>query len=265
MRTCRVCGAPLLGSLLRCNACHAWNASDEGGPALPRIVNLASAEVVPVERLTSGPWDKSLGGGIVRTGAYLLGGPPGAGKTTLCLLACDALAAASNRPPLYIAAEQSLGEIRTNAERLRLECLDLFAMFEAMSFVATSELPFILSAMIREVQPVAVIVDSLPEFCADNTKLETRLLKSLKQDAVTNKCPVFVLAHVTKELEVAGLMRHQHAVDAVGVIEKNDKTDVRTLRWGKNRFGSTRTRFAFEMTETGIAEVEDSTGQRRTD
>lgn len=256
MRRCTRCGDPLWGDLIKCRGCGAWNAGSEALDA-PRLVRLGSAEVAPVERVRSGPWDKSLGGGLVRTGAYLIGGAPGAGKTTLCLMACDSIAYDSDAPPLYIAAEQSLGEIRTNAERMGLACLDAFLMFEAMSYKASPEIGEILSAMIRDVRPCAVIVDSLPEFTGHNEGLAGRLLKSLKLDAVATRCPILVLAHVTKDLDIGGLMTHQHTVDAVGVIEVDAKSERRTLRWKKNRFGSTRTRFVFDVTDEGIAEVTD--------
>jgi len=258
MIECARCGYPILTGGLQCPSCRAWNT---GGPSLvsapPPLVRLGDASVIPPERYQTGFWDRSFGGGIVRTSTILLGGAPGAGKSTLCQSLCDVLSVRTGRDSLYIAAEQSDGEIRTNAERIGVQALNAMIVFRAMNYVATADLPFVLSQTIREIAPVAVIVDSLPELCAENVNLEKRLLKSLKLDAVAMLCPVIILAHVTKEKDIAGIMKHQHTVDGVAIIDHNEKSDLRTLRMKKHRFGGTGVKTVFAMGEHGLIHVPD--------
>lgn len=244
---------------LQCPSCRAWNPGN--GEAVisnaPALVRLGDASIAPPERYETGPWDHSFGGGIVRTETILLGGAPGAGKSTLCQCICDALSARTGRDSLYIAAEQSAEEIHLNAKRLGLTAPLSMMVFRALNYIATHDLPFVLSQTIREVQPVAVIVDSLPELSGENANLEKRLLKSLKLDAVAMQCPVIILQHVTKDRDIAGLMKHQHTVDGVAIIDHDEKSDRRTLRMKKHRFGGTGKKTVFAMGETGLVHIPD--------
>ncbi|MHB8195851.1 MAG: ATPase domain-containing protein, partial [Vulcanimicrobiaceae bacterium] len=107
---CSGCGHESPRWLGRCPQCEAWNSFDErpfAVPAASRAVRSAAArrstpapvalreiarERVP--RIATGgrEFDAVLGGGIVPGSVTLVGGPPGAGKSTLVLQVAATLA-----------------------------------------------------------------------------------------------------------------------------------------------------------------------------
>lgn len=229
---------------------------------MPRLIRLSDASVIPVERYMTGPWDQSFGGGLAKTQTLLLGGKPGAGKSTLCLQICDELSEQTGRDTLFVGAEQAAGEIKYNAQRIGLRNIDRLILMQAMTVDSPEDLPAILSESIKACAPAAVIIDSLADLSGgdEGFALATAMCKSLKKDAIANTCPVILLQHVTKDGDLAGLMRHQHTVDGVGVLELDEKTEIRTLRLGKNRFGGTGKRTRFAMTEAqGLVHIPEET------
>src|SRR5688500_20279945 len=81
---------------------------------------LASVEPARLIRWTTGipEFDFVMGGGIVPGSMTLIGGEPGIGKSTLLLQAAARLEAAG-RSVLYASGEESPGQLRLRAERLR--------------------------------------------------------------------------------------------------------------------------------------------------
>src|SRR5690606_13111377 len=67
--------------------------------------------------LTIGEFSRVLGGGVVPGSLVLLGGDPGIGKSTLLLQTAIELAASDT--VLYVSGEESPGQIKMRAERLR--------------------------------------------------------------------------------------------------------------------------------------------------
>ena len=62
--------------------------------------------------------DRVLGGGIVPGSVTLIGGDPGIGKSTLVLQALAELSASGTA--LYVSAEESPGQIRLRADRMKI-------------------------------------------------------------------------------------------------------------------------------------------------
>jgi len=75
--------------------------------------------------------------------------------------------------------------------------------------------------------------------------------------AKSEEIPVFVVGHVNKEGAVAGPKVMEHMVDAVLYFEGDRSQEYRILRAVKNRFGSTNEIGVFEMTGSGLKEVEN--------
>ena len=69
--------------------------------------------------------------------------------------------------------------------------------------------------------------------------------------------PIFIVGHVNKGGDIAGPKVMEHIVDTVLYFEGERNQSYRILRAIKNRFGSTNEIGVFEMTETGLAEVEN--------
>ncbi|HJR53578.1 MAG TPA: ATPase domain-containing protein, partial [Gemmatimonadota bacterium] len=126
---CSVCAATSLRWAGRCPECGEWNSLVEevleravargaGAPAVAARP-LAEVDVSEAARVSTGTGelDRLLGGGIVPGGLYLLGGEPGIGKSTLVLQVAGRLAR-EGRKVLYLAGEESPGQIKLRAERL---------------------------------------------------------------------------------------------------------------------------------------------------
>jgi DNA repair protein RadA/Sms len=69
--------------------------------------------------------------------------------------------------------------------------------------------------------------------------------------------PLFLIGHVTKEGAIAGPKVLEHIVDTVLYFEGDKGNPFRILRAVKNRFGSTNEIGVFEMTESGLKEVDN--------
>jgi len=80
-----------------------------------------------------------------------------------------------------------------------------------------------------------------------------RLMRLAKAEGIA----VVLVGHVTKEGSIAGPRVLEHMVDTVLQFEGDRYQSFRVLRALKNRFGSTNEVGVFEMTGTGMVEVED--------
>ena len=74
----------------------------------------------------------------------------------------------------------------------------------------------------------------------------------------TKNIPLFIVAHVTKQGELAGPRVLEHMVDTVLYFEGERTQEFRIIRTIKNRFGTTSEIGVFEMREEGLIEVTDA-------
>ena len=242
------------GKLL-CTSCGAYNVgnqtvSGEEGDGSIILRNVKSAKE---DRLSVGPFNRCWGGGIVKTSTTLLGGMPGAGKSTMLLQMCDLFAKVVEGEVLYIASEEDLPAIKMRAERLQLERDDKVRMLPAMSGVAN------VGAILQSREPKAVIVDSLQGLFGKDADDCTQALDTLKKFAVLLQGPVIIVSQVTKDGDYAGQMSFQHHVDCLMFLtpdeereEGDDEEAERTLWVKKNRYGRAFVESHFAMTEFGL-------------
>jgi len=188
-----------------------------------------------------------------------VGGEPGIGKSTLLLQVAAGLAGRAGSV-LYATGEESAGQVRLRAGRLRL--LDGPAG-DRISVVAESEVGRIVD-LARATRPIALIVDSIQTATVEDLEgpagsvgqvreCALRLMELAKQDSIA----VIVVGHVTKDGSLAGPKTLEHLVDAVLSLEGDRSATLRLLRATKNRFGSTEELGVFEMAEQGLTEVTD--------
>ncbi len=198
--------------------------------------------------------DRVLGGGLVKGSLVLLGGEPGIGKSTLLLQICDCLG--KNRSVLYVSGEESARQIRLRAERLGVsgDTLYILAESDAQTIADT----------VSASKPDIVIIDSIQTMSISEissapgsvtqvrecTNLFMRLAKS-------EEIPFFIVGHVNKDGAIAGPKVMEHIVDAVLYFEGDRNLSYRILRAAKNRFGSTNEIGVFEMTDSGLEQVEN--------
>ncbi len=258
--TCRECGARSPAPLGRCPRCGSWGSLEpHAGPVQPagtpseplHELALEDVDALQLERVSSGSSevDRVLGGGWVAGSALLLAGEPGVGKSTLLLQLADASAGAG-RSTIYVAGEESPGQVKLRAGRLGVGA-DLRVTRETDAGK--------LGAYLRAAGPALAIVDSIqtlssedgpaagsPSMVRDATALLTRAAK----DAGTT---LVLIGHVTKHGAIAGPKLIEHVVDATFALES--AAGLRVLRSLKNRFGPTGEVGVFEMAADGLRPV----------
>jgi len=202
-----------------------------------------------------GDLDTVLGGGILPGGVILLAGQPGIGKSTLLLQVSAAVA--QSVPVLYVSGEESASQVKIRAERLGAE------KNEQLSFAASTSADDI-AASIRPGLYKLVIVDSVQTLTlgeltsAPGTVSQiTNSSNVIIQAAKSAGAAVVLVGHVTKEGSIAGPKVLEHLVDVVLQFEGDRYGGFKVVRAVKNRYGSTSEAAIFEMSEGGLAVVEN--------
>jgi DNA repair protein RadA/Sms len=254
----------------KCPDCGKWNSliEEKEAPSLvpsagrrrltdfsSEVTLLDNVSVQNISRLTThiSEFDRILGGGVVPGSLVLLGGPPGIGKSTLMLQVCTQLARTAGKV-LYVSGEESLSQVKSRADRLRISSPNLYLLSE-------TNLENIVDAVNR-IQPQILIIDSVQTtYRADMTgapgsvgqvrECAAEFLRLAKSQHLT----VFLLGHVTKEGDLAGPRVLEHIVDTVLYFETERQQVYRILRAYKNRFGPTSEIGIFEMKGDGLAEI----------
>jgi DNA repair protein RadA/Sms len=264
---CQSCGYVSPRWVGKCPNCNEWNTFVEEAAQPARLsrkpasasskiepVPLASVEREEIPRLSTsmGEFDRVLGGGIVPGSLLLLGGDPGIGKSTIMMQLALLL---KETVVLYVTGEESVGQIRMRAERLRPKAS------ENILLLAETNLDLILD-IIERGSPDLIVVDSIQTMyrpglesapgSVSQVRESTALLLRL---AKTRNIPIFIVGHVTKEGVIAGPRVIEHMVDTVLQFEGEAHYAYRILRALKNRFGSTNEIGIFEMHDNGLREV----------
>ncbi|MCX8094244.1 MAG: AAA family ATPase, partial [Candidatus Goldbacteria bacterium] len=106
------------------------------------------------ERLKTGisEVDRVFGGGIVKGSISLIGGEPGAGKSTLALTIADRIANTGIKV-LYVSAEESANQIKMRADRIKAK--------SKMLLIAIETVIENIASIIDKEKPGLVIVDSI--------------------------------------------------------------------------------------------------------
>ena len=115
---------------------------------------LHEIDAARVERIRTGmpEFDSVLGGGIVPGSLTLLGGPPGAGKSTLALQIAARLAAIGS--VVYLCGEESAAQVKLRAMRLGIAAQENLLVYAETNLRAALD-------EIERLAPRALIVDSI--------------------------------------------------------------------------------------------------------
>ncbi|MDR2191779.1 MAG: DNA repair protein RadA [Endomicrobium sp.] len=268
---CGQCGYESAKWLGKCPACLSWNSfveerfssssSKSSGVSARRLTDFSS-KVLPLKdisvenfkRYDTGikEFDNMLGGGVVPGSLILLGGAPGIGKSTLMLHVSDAIS--KHGTVLYISGEESLSQVKSRADRLKIKKNNIFLASE-------TNLENISNA-VNTIEPKILIIDSIqttyhpelssaPGSVGQIRETAAELLRMAKSKNIT----VFLLGHITKEGDLAGPRVLEHIVDTVLYFENERQQIYRILRAYKNRFGPTNEIGIFEMSASGLVEV----------
>jgi len=266
---CTECGAEFPRWAGQCTLCGEWNVIKEvrlgseqkrsAGYAGARseVKLLSDVDLAHAERISTGliEFDRVLGGGIVRGSVVLIGGAPGAGKSTI-LLQAIANAADNGLSVLYVSGEESLQQIAERANRLGLNT-------HAIKMLAETSVQSICNCVDVE-KPDLLIIDSIQVMhtvdsdTAPGSVSQVRESASyLTQYAKRNNVSIFMVGHVTKDQSLAGPMTLSHIVDTQIVLSTTDDARFMVMRSDKNRFGSVGELGFFAMTSTGLKEVKN--------
>ncbi len=267
---CSECGYETPKWAGKCPGCGEWNTMVEDVrlpqksaiSAAPRPAHTFSAtplsqiNAADEHRFVTGisELDRVLGGGIVKGSVILLSGDPGIGKSTILLQVCNALQ--RDIKILYVSGEESAIQIKLRAKRIGVEG-------DSVSIMTETDVQTVCE-YINSARPDLVMIDSIqtmqhPDISSapgsivqvrESSNLLLRTGKSLD-------IPIFIVGHVNKGGDIAGPKVMEHIVDTVLYFEGERNQSYRILRAIKNRFGSTNEIGVFEMTETGLAEVEN--------
>jgi DNA repair protein RadA/Sms len=273
---CSACGFETVQWLGKCPECEDWNtleerqseptssAREKGVQSLPELSETQKKRLTPLSQTVEGEpgrfvsgikeFDRVTGGGLLEGSVTLFSGEPGAGKSTLLLQVAGGYAKSSL--VLYVSAEESLGQIRSRAERLSISGDNLVVLSE-------TNLVSILQFM-REAHPGVLILDSIqaishPDFNGTTGSVgQVRSCADLLEEVAREEnITLILIGHVTKDGILAGPKTLEHLVDTVLSFEGDRYQNLRTLRSNKNRNGSTGEMGLFEMTEKGLEEVEN--------
>ncbi len=263
---CSYCGAYLPPGMKRCvNAkCREWNLKHTSAKQISEfIVPLSDATKSTISRIKTNLVDKVWGGGIVSSSVCILGGEPGAGKTTLCLTLSDIFCGlCPGKRALYIANEQSVDEIRITGERLKLKHLDRIDGVKAMGGI-----PYDIGTVLLQHNPCICILDSVTKWSGEDMREAVIIVQRLKDYAVRLNCPMIVINHIIKSGDQAGLKDLEHESDMNALFNTLEaETDregnklpgplsPRHLISTKNRYGAAPEEQFFMMTESGLIET----------
>ena len=260
---CQSCGYQSGKWLGKCPNCNSWDSFVEISKFSPsptptsnnKVIKIDEVKEDEIERFSSGidEFDRVLGGGIVPGSLVLIGGSPGVGKSTLMLK----MASNSNKKILYVAGEESPGQIKLRANRLGATNKELYLYPE-----------LILENILDEIKKgyELIIIDSIQTIYSNNITSAPGSVSQVRETtfelmriAKELKVPIFIIGHITKEGSIAGPRILEHMVDTVLYFEGDSSRELRILRGFKNRFGSTSEIGIFEMTKYGIESAKNKT------
>jgi predicted ATP-dependent serine protease len=180
--------------------------------------------------LTDPETDAATGGGFVLGSTWIVGGFPGAGKSTGALRWAWKVARATGRPMLYGSAEMEAILVRQMATRLAVD-LDRLWVLPGMD----------LRDLIREAEllrPCAIVVDSIARYCVPpgDPGTPASMIGTVQFSiALARKVGAvcFVIVHATGEGTIKGPTDMEHDVDVSAWVRGEDGIAIIVKnRWG---------------------------------
>ncbi|MDR5659912.1 DNA repair protein RadA [Serpentinicella sp. ANB-PHB4] len=265
---CQQCGYESPKWFGMCPGCKQWNTMEEeiveSNKSFKRSTTIkGGASPQPIKEVEIGAYkrydtqiselNRVLGGGLVKGSLTLISGEPGIGKSTLILQAGSAIAN-MHGTTLYVSGEESEEQIKMRAERLN-------TLGDKLYIVSETNINNI-EKFIDDLKPMFLIVDSVQTLFKEELSAAPGSVSQVKESVnnlmrigKSRNIPIFLVAHVTKQGELAGPRVLEHMVDTVLHFEGERTQEFRILRALKNRFGTTSEIGVFEMRQEGLVEV----------
>jgi DNA repair protein RadA/Sms len=268
---CTDCGSEYTKWQGQCTDCGVWNTLSEirlstatqRGERLvgysgttSEVQTLSSIDLSSLPRQSTGlaEFDRVLGGGLVAGSAVLIGGNPGAGKSTVLLQVMCELA--KKQTALYVTGEESLQQVAMRANRLGLPA-------DKLQMASETNIESII-AIAQKIQPRVMVVDSIQVMHTSDLQSAPGGVSQVRECAAyltryakQSNTIVFLVGHVTKDGSLAGPKVLEHMIDCSILLEGSSDSRYRTLRGQKNRFGAVNELGVFAMTEQGLKEVKN--------
>lgn len=273
---CTDCGSEYNKWQGQCVDCSAWNTLSEirlttatqrgerlvaksgSGYAgsFSEVQTLDAIDLSSLPRQSTGlaEFDRVLGGGLVAGSAILIGGNPGAGKSTVLLQVMCELA--KQQSALYVTGEESLQQVAMRANRLGLPA-------DKLQLVSETNIEAII-AIAQKIKPRVMVVDSIQVMHTADLQSAPGGVSQVRECAAyltryakQSNTVVFLVGHVTKDGSLAGPKVLEHMIDCSILLEGSSDSRFRTLRGQKNRFGAVNELGVFAMTEQGLREVKN--------
>ena len=267
---CDDCGADYTKWQGQCVACGAWNTMKEvrlgsskssvaakatgyaGDLSTVQLLSEVSLEALPRMSTSMSEFDRVLGGGFVPGSVVLIGGHPGAGKSTILLQTLCRLS--EQVTALYVTGEESLQQVAMRAQRLKLpkDKLQILSETNVENIVTTA----------KQVAPKLMVVDSIQVMHLEDVSSAPGSVSQVRESAAfltrfakQTGTVLILVGHVTKDGTLAGPKVLEHIIDCSIMLEGGHDSRFRTLRGHKNRFGAVNELGVFAMTEVGLKEV----------
>ncbi|WP_419149508.1 DNA repair protein RadA [Pseudoalteromonas 'SMAR'] len=269
---CSDCGAEFARWQGQCSECKAWNTVTEfrvpsvkavpqggstsgyAGLVEAKVQTLDEVNLEQLPRFSTGfkEFDRVLGGGVVPGSAILIGGSPGAGKSTVLLQTMCRLA--ETMGTLYVTGEESLQQVAMRANRLGLPT-------NKLKTLAETNVESICQLALRE-KPSIMVIDSIQVMHMSDIQSAPGSVSQVRESAAyltrfakQNQVAIIMVGHVTKDGTLAGPKVLEHCIDCSILLEGSTDSRFRTLRGNKNRFGAVNELGVFAMTGQGLKEV----------
>ena len=241
-----------IGSSAASSAAAVWGVNELLGRPFSgeRLVEFAMMG----EALIGGTSHADNVGPAVLGGVVLLSGEPGVGKSTMLLQLCGAIS--NQHSVLYITGEESVRQVKLRAARLKVPQNNIF-------LAAENDVDEI-CGLIEKEKPDLVVIDSIQTMRCMDISSSSGTVSQVKESAARllavakkQEIPMFIVGHVNKDGAIAGPKVMEHIVDTVLYFEGDKMLPYRILRAAKNRYGSTNELGMFDMTGTGLTEIEN--------
>lgn len=263
----------------KCDSCGKWNTMEEheinsqkttnavshrrklnGSQGKNKAVRLKDVKVTADARIivADKEFNRVMGGGIVRDSVTIITAPPGTGKSTLLMMISEQLGSLGFTV-YYASGEESSTQIKVRSDRIAPNLSDKVWIHTETDIDSVID-------NIQEVDADVVIIDSiqtmisphLPSRAGSPTQVDeaiTRFIECAKNPQ--RKRAFFIVAHMTKEDEMAGNRTLEHAVDTVLYLEGERTQQLKTLTSHKNRFGEGGETGLYTMSEKGLLPIDN--------
>ena len=174
-------------------------------------------------------------------------------NTTWLLQVGAVVARVTGRPTYFISAEQDKGELKMTIDRLQLPLeRGMLRVLKKMGAGGSID-----EEIFKTAPPGMLILDSVTALCGKDKDAQVAVGRLYKQYSVKYKAPSFLISHMTKEGDLAGLLTLQHDVDAIASFFPSENERSRfygqpVLELHKYRFGPTHKEYQLIMTPLGL-------------